>query len=162
MTNNLYNKKNSSTEDMMFKLNIKNNNSNNNSSNNSNNVLEDEFHKTKNPILKNFIFRNPEEINRFLLSTDYNNCNNHNFVLFLKRIENEIRKYFKKEKLFLEFVGDPEWELSQLVLYIQTKISDENIDFLYKKVSEIERGISHLLNDNMNNNLNNKFLIDVE
>lgn len=102
-------------------------------------------------VLKKFSLRNMSKINEFILEND-------DLIVLLRYVEPIVRKYFKKESLVLEYVPDPEIDLNQLVLYIQTQISEDNIDEVDNKLHEIDKEVFHRLN----NDTRNKFLIDVE
>lgn len=73
---------------------------------------------------KHYIFRDSQEVASFL-------AENPSLFPLLAAAYSEIRKYFPREKLFLEMVSDPEGrDRKELVLYIHTNFSAE--DALYK------------------------------
>ncbi|MFH0812210.1 MAG: hypothetical protein V2A69_05160 [Pseudomonadota bacterium] len=73
---------------------------------------------------KHYIFRDPQEVESFL-------AENPSLFPLLAAAYPEIRKYFPREKFFLEVVSDPEGrDRKELVLYIRTNLPAE--DALYK------------------------------
>ena len=111
--------------------------------------FEDYISQVKESMINSFTIRNDEVASFFLENDD--------FILMLPELEQVIRDFFPDEELILEFVPDPDW-VGQLVLYIQTPITEANIDDLYSKIEKIENKSRILLNKD----IRKKFLIDVE